>query len=100
MYFAGLLFALALLTASRSALSWQSIRPGVVTAMASYVGNYAALQGLSTLPAHVVFPLIVGGPILLVAMWQYLFDHLSLSPRKIAGFACGLLAVVLLTTGA
>lgn len=98
MYFTGLVFAMALLAANRAAFSWQSIRPGAVTAVASYLGNYAALQALSTLPAHVVFPLIVGGPILLVAVWQYFFDHLSLSPRKIAGFVCGLLAVILLTT--
>lgn len=98
MYFAGLLFAMTLLAANRVAFSWQAIRPGAVAALASYLGNYAVLQALSTLPSHVVFPLIVGGPILLVAAWQYFFGHLSLSPRKIAGFLCGLLAVILLTT--
>lgn len=98
MYFVGLLFAIALLKANRAVLSRQSIWSGSLTAVASYIGNYAVLQALGTLPAHVVFPLIVGGPILLVAAWQYFFDRFSLSTRRIAGLVCGLFAVILLTT--
>lgn len=99
MYGAGLLFTLALFVINRGKISsGAAIWLGIATAVASYIGNFCTLRALGELPSHIVFPLIVGGPILVIAIWQHMVRKQRLSRSKAWGVALGLLAVICLTT--
>ena len=99
MYLAGVVFAAGLVVAFHGKFTRKELAYGALVGIASYAGNFAVLHALGYLPSHTVFPLIVGGPILVVAVWARLFEGERLTLSKKCGIACGLLSVVLLTVG-
>jgi drug/metabolite transporter (DMT)-like permease len=99
LYAAGALFAVVLLLWFRGRLSRIEALFGAAIGLTSYAGNAALLRALGDTPAYVVFPMVVGGPILTVAILsRVLFRERIGTPGKI-GILCGFIAVVLLTTG-
>ena len=98
MYAAGVLFAGVLLVARRGRLRGKELMAGLAVGLCSYAGNFAVLRALGHLPAYTVFPIVVGGPIVLVAFYSWLRGE-RLSVRAKSGILCGILAVVLLTFG-
>ncbi|MFB3924396.1 MAG: hypothetical protein ACE145_21960 [Terriglobia bacterium] len=97
MYVSGALFALALVLAFRGRVRGIELAFGMAVGLCSFLGNLAVLRSLGTLPAYTVFPLVVGGPIVLVALYSWLIVCERLGWRARAGIGCGLVAVVLLT---
>ena len=98
LYIAGSLFALLLLLRFKGKITRREIIFGLGVGVGSYAGNAALLRALGELPAYVVFPMVVGGPILTVAAFSQLFlwDRLGWSGK--VGILCGA-AVLLLTIG-
>src|SRR3954451_7143152 len=68
LYAAGALFAVVLLLWFRGRLSRIEALFGAAIGLTSYAGNAALLRALGDTPAYVVFPMVVGGPILTVAI--------------------------------
>lgn len=99
MYLTGAVFAAGLLAAFKGKLTRRELAFGAAVGIVSYAGNFAVLRALGHLPSHTVFPLIVGVPILAVAVWAHAFWGERLTLRKKWGIACGLVSVVLLTLG-
>jgi drug/metabolite transporter (DMT)-like permease len=99
MYATGALFALVLMVAFRGGVRRAEVVSGVGVGLCSYLGNFAVLRALGYLPAYSVFPIVVGGSILVVALcsWLVLGERLGGSAKW--GILCGILAVVLLTFG-
>jgi drug/metabolite transporter (DMT)-like permease len=99
LYTAGALFAVFLLLRFHGRVARKELLFGLGVGLGSYAGNTALLRALGDLPAYVVFPMVVGGPILTVALFSSLFlgEHLGV-PGKI-GILCGFAAVILLTVG-
>jgi drug/metabolite transporter (DMT)-like permease len=99
LYVAGSLFALMLLVQFKGKVNRSEILFGLGVGLGSYAGNAALLRALGDLPAYVVFPMVVGGPILTVALFSQLFlgDRLGWSGKL--GILCGFVAVLLLTIG-
>jgi drug/metabolite transporter (DMT)-like permease len=99
MYATGALFALVLMLAFRGGVRRGEVVSGVGVGLCSYLGNFAVLRALGYLPAYSVFPIVVGGSILVVALssWLILGERLGGSAKW--GILCGILAVVLLTFG-
>jgi drug/metabolite transporter (DMT)-like permease len=99
LYAAGALFAVLLLVWFRGRLGRGEFLFGTGVGLASYAGNSAMLRALGDTPAYVVFPIVVGGPILVVAILSHLlFGERIGTPGKV-GILCGFVAVVLLTVG-
>ena len=65
----------------------------------SYAGNAALLRALGDVPAYVVFPMVVGGPILTVALISHFLLRERLGWSGKMGILCGFAAIILLTTG-
>ena len=99
MYAAGAMFSLVLLLGFRGRVWLREVAFGVGVGLCSYLGNFAVLRALGDLPAYTVFPVIVGGPIVVVALTAWLFFGERLSPSVKSGILCGLVAIVLLTWG-
>ena len=99
LYMAGSLFALLLLLQFKGRITRTEVIFGLGVGIGSYAGNAALLRALGELPAYVVFPMVVGGPILTVALFSQLFlgDRLGWSGK--VGILCGFAAVLLLTIG-
>jgi drug/metabolite transporter (DMT)-like permease len=97
MYATGSLFALALLAGFQGRLRGIEFASGLGIGLCSYLGNFAVLRALGDLPAYTVFPVVVGGPIILVALYSWLIMGERRSWQARAGIGCGLVAVVLLT---
>lgn len=99
LYAAGALFAVFLLLQFKGRVTRQEILFGLGVGLGSYAGNAALLRALGDLPAYVVFPMVVGGPILTVALFSRLFLGERLGASGKVGILCGFAAVVLLTVG-
>ena len=99
MYVSGALFALALLAGFHGKLSRNEILFGIGVGITSYAGNAALLRALGSAPAYVVFPLVVGGPIITVAAFSHLFQGERLSTTGKMGLLFGVVAIILLTVG-
>ncbi len=99
MYAAGGLFALALLAGFKGRVGLVELGAGLGVGVCSYLGNFAVLRSLGYLPAYTIFPIVVGGPILLVALYSWLVRGERLSRSARLGIFCGLISVVLLTFG-
>lgn len=97
MYVAGTLFALGLFAAFRGRLRGMEIATGLGVGLCSFLGNFAVLRALGDLPAYTVFPVVVGGPIVVVAMYSWFIMGEQQNWQVRAGIGCGLIAVVLLT---
>ncbi len=99
LYTAGALFAVVLLLWFRGRLTRLEALFGIGVGLTSYAGNAALLRALGDTPAYIVFPMVVGGPILTVAILsRLLFGERLGTPGKI-GILFGFMAVVLLTIG-
>ena len=75
---------------------WLGALTGVLVALAN-LAMFAALDNMSaTGRTYLVFPIAVGGSILLYAAFQFLAHGEAYDRRKVAGLACGLVGVALL----
>jgi drug/metabolite transporter (DMT)-like permease len=99
LYVAGAIFAVLLLVWFRGRLSRTEVLFGAGVGLTSYAGNAALLRALGDTPAYVVFPIVVGGPILAVAILSHLFFGERIGTAGKVGILCGFIAVVLLTMG-
>ncbi len=74
---------------------------GGLTGLLVAAGNltlFAALDGYTALgQAYLVYPIAIGGSILLFTAYQLLAGHEALYPRKLWGLACGVLGLVVLS---
>ena len=97
MYLAGTLFALLLTVGFETRVARIELLSGLGVGLCSYFGNLSVLRALGYLPAYSVFPIVVGGPIVLVALFSKFFlgEHLNRSTNL--GILCGVVAVLLLT---
>jgi len=77
---------------SRTELVW-----GLALGICSFGGNFTIIKALRYLPAYTVFPIAVGGPIVVVAVCSWLFFREQLTRSAKWGIVCGTVAVVLLT---
>ena len=98
-YISGALFALALMAGFRGRLGRMETVFGIGVGLSSYAGNAALLRALGNTPAYVVFPLVVGGPIITVAAFAHIFQRERLGLAGKLGLLCGVVAILLLTVG-
>jgi drug/metabolite transporter (DMT)-like permease len=98
MYATGTLFGLLLMVGFRSKVTLLEVLFGLGVGVCSYAGNLAVLRALGFLPAYTVFPAVVGGPILTLALLSSLFARQRPSRNTVWGIICGIFAVVLLTS--
>lgn len=99
MYLAGTLFALAAMLGFGGRARHREVLAGVGVGICSYAGNFAVLRALGSLPAYTVFPIVVAGPILVVALYARIVLHERLSRGAVSGIVCGMIGAVLLTAG-
>jgi drug/metabolite transporter (DMT)-like permease len=99
LYVAGSLFALLLLVQFKGKVTRREVVFGVGVGLGSYAGNAALLRALGELPAYVVFPMVVGGPILTVALFSRIVLGDRLGRSGALGILFGFAAVLLLTLG-
>jgi uncharacterized membrane protein len=99
LYAAGTLFAALLLVCFRGRLGPREAVFGALVGITSFAGNAALLRALGDTPAYIVFPLVVGGPILAVAILSHLMLGERIGMAGKIGILCGLVAIVLLTVG-
>jgi drug/metabolite transporter (DMT)-like permease len=99
MYLAGSLIALAILLSLGARAGRTEWLLGTGVGLCSYIGNFAVLRALEVVPAYAVFPVVVGGPIAVVALVSWRFMHERVSKQTKIGVWCGFLAVVLITIG-
>jgi len=99
MYAAGALFAAILLGSFKGHLGRRECWAGLGVGLCSYAGNFAVFRALGSVPTYVVFPMVVGGPIVLVALFSWLVRGERLSASTKAGILFGLISVALLTWG-
>lgn len=97
MYLSGAVFCLGMLLLFHGRLDLASLRYGAAVGLASYAGNFAVLRALATTPTHIVFPLVICGPIVLTVFYTRFVEGSRLSIRQSCGLACGVLAVLTLT---
>lgn len=97
MYGVGAVVSVVVLFASRGKLSRTELMWGLGVGLCSFGGNFSVLKALKLLPAYTVFPIAVGGPIVVVAVcsWIFLGERLSVSAKW--GIVCGIAAIALLT---
>ena len=99
MYFAGAVFALLVTLWFGGRVGHLEWVVGLSVGFCSYAGNFAVLRALGSLPAYVVFPIVVAGPILVVALFSAIVLRERLSRSAIMGVLCGMAGAVLLTLG-
>jgi drug/metabolite transporter (DMT)-like permease len=99
LYAAGSLFAVALLWRFQGRLTRREIGFGAGVGLASYAGNAALLRALGETPSYIVFPMVVGGPILTVALFSHFVLRERLRWSGKLGIVCGFAAILLLTAG-
>ena len=99
LYTAGALFAVLLLFWFRGRFRRTEALFGIGVGLTSYAGNAALLRALGDTPAYVVFPMVVGGPILTVAILSHFLFRERIGAYDKIGILCGFVAVVLLTVG-
>jgi drug/metabolite transporter (DMT)-like permease len=97
MYLAGSLFALLLTFGFETRVARIELLSGLGVGMCSYLGNFFVLRALGCLPAYSVFPIVVAGPIVLVALFSKFFLGERLNRSTNLGILCGVVAVLLLT---
>lgn len=79
---------------------WKEIGWGAILATLSIGGQLAMADALqSGVPGNVVFPVTIGGSILVVAVASWLFFKESMHPLSWAGVVIGFAAVILLGVG-
>ncbi|MGH9398124.1 MAG: EamA family transporter [Terriglobia bacterium] len=97
MYGVGIVVSVAVVFISRGKVSRTELLWGAGVGICSFGGNFSVLSALKSLPAYTVFPIVVGGPIVVVAVcsWLFLGERLSVSAKW--GIVCGIIAIALLT---
>lgn len=99
MYIAGALAGTLLVAFFRGRIGAREWAAGGVVGVCSYAGNFAVLRALGSLPAYTVFPVVVGGSIVVVAAVSWLAMGEKVSVQTRWGILCGVIAVALLTVG-
>ena len=93
------LFMLLLVLTFKGRVTRRELLFGLCVGLCSYLGSFAVLRALGFMPAYVVFPLIVGGPIVMVALYSAIFGGERLSRTALCGVLCGIISILLLTVG-
>ena len=97
MYSAGVVLGIPLHLIFRGKISRTEVVFGSSVGVCSFVGNFSIIQALKYLPAYTVFPIAIGGAIVVVAVCSWLFLGEQLSTTAKWGIVCGTVAVGLLT---
>ncbi len=97
MYLSGTVFCAGMLVLFRGEVSLAALRFGGLVGLASYAGNFCVLRALASAPSHVVFPLVICGPIVLTVLYSRLFERIRLNASQAWGLVCGMLAVAMLS---
>jgi drug/metabolite transporter (DMT)-like permease len=97
MYLAGALCSVVALFLFSGRVNPGALRYGCMVGLASYSGNFTTLHALATMPANVVFPLVICGPIVVTVLYTRFIEGFRLSRRQSWGLACGTVAVLMLT---
>ena len=99
MYLSGTGFGLLMTLWFRGRVGRPERMLGLSVGLCSYAGNFAVLRALGSLPAYTVFPIVVAGPMLVVALFSRVVLDERLSRSAILGVLCGMTGAVLLTVG-
>lgn len=99
MYLAGAVCSAGALAVFRGRINGGALRYGCGVGMASFFGNFCVLHALATLPASVVFPVAICGPIVLTVIFSRVVEGDRLSARQGWGLASGAAALLMLTVG-
>jgi multidrug transporter EmrE-like cation transporter len=97
MYCAGVVIGVPLHWIFRGRISRTELVFGLGVGICSFTGNFSIIQALKYLPAYTVFPIAVGGAIVVVAICSWLFLGEQLSASGKWGVVCGTVAIGLLT---
>jgi len=97
MYCASFVIGIPLHWIFRGRVSRRELVWGLAVGIFSFGGNYSIIQALRYLPAYTVFPIAVGGPIVVVAICSWLIFGERLTASAKWGIVCGTVAVGLLT---
>ncbi|MGH9451564.1 MAG: EamA family transporter [Terriglobia bacterium] len=97
MYGVGIAASIGVFYASRGKISRAELMWGAAVGFCSFGGNFSVLKALKLLPAYTVFPIVIGGPIVVVAVCSALFLRERLSASAKWGIVCGVVAIALLT---
>lgn len=97
MYLAGAVIGIPLYIIFRGKLTRTELTWGLAIGICSFSGNFSIIKALKSLPAYKVFPIAVGGPIVVVAVLSWLFFGERLTTSAKWGIVCGAVAVGLLT---
>jgi multidrug transporter EmrE-like cation transporter len=97
MYCAGIVLGIPLHLIFRGKISRTELVFGFGVGICSFVGNFSIIQALKYLPAYTVFPIAIGGAIVVVAICSWLFFGEQLSTSAKWGIVCGTVAIGLLT---
>ena len=89
----GLVFHLIL----RGKISRAELKWGTSVGVCSFAGSFSVIKALRYLPAYTVFPIAVGGSIIVVAICSWLFFGERLGASAKWGIVCGIAAIALLT---
>jgi multidrug transporter EmrE-like cation transporter len=97
MYGAGGVIGIPLHLIFRGKISRTELVFGLGVGICSFAGNFSIIQALKYLPAYTVFPIAIGGAIVVVAICSWLFLGEQLSASAKWGIVCGIVAIGLLT---
>ncbi|MGI8746496.1 MAG: EamA family transporter [Bryobacteraceae bacterium] len=97
MYISGAIFSTGALLVFRGRVDRRAWGYGAAVGLASYAGNFSVLRALGALPPHIVFPVVICGPIILTVLYARVFEGVRLTGRQSVGLTCGVAAVLLLT---
>lgn len=96
-YTAGLLLAIAVFLFCRRRTTLKEVCIGLLMAICSVLGQAGMAIAMSSgIPGYVVFPVAVGGGLVLVVLVGVSIFHERLSPLLRLGIATGILSLILL----
>lgn len=96
-YAVGVAAGIPILLLSRGKVSRAELFWGAGVGVCSFGGNFSVLSALRLLPAYTVFPVVIGGPIVMVAICSRLLLGERLNTSAKCGIVCGIIAIGLLT---
>ena len=97
MYCAALALSVMHFLNSRTRFSLLSAIVGLIAGVGNAASVYASIRAAAILPGYVAFPLCSIGAIVVVSVCGMLFFHERIGRFGLAGLACGIVAVILLS---
>ena len=83
---------------SRIKIQRKSVLIGMLSGFSSIAGVTAYIAAAGVIPGYIVFPLVNGGTLLLVALVGRIFFHEKIGIYGIAGIIAGIVSLILLST--